>query len=176
MRWYKAYIIFLFIRLTLYFCGKAWSLHVNVCSLLAGPDFFSPFVWDFCVLGRLAFKNCIAQSQGIWVHVALSFQKFLRRGGGKVQIVYFPLFFSEKYHLAFTKKESEVSAWDWGQCSPWYIFSLQSVYVYSKEWVHYSSKKPKSINICRTDEQIANRIQQCKVVVVTDPWRFTVAL
>lgn len=126
------------------------------------------------VLGRLAFfTNCIVQSQGIWVHVALC-RNFLKEGE-KFRVLA-SHFFSETYHLAFTKKEGEVSAWYREQCSPWYICSLQRVYAYSKEWVQCSSKKPKSRNICRNDEQVTNRIQQCKAVVVTDPWGFTVEL
>lgn len=166
-------------RLSSYFCWKAWSLHVSVSSLLAGPELSSPSAQDFFV------PVC----WGVWPsQIALSspkahgciqhslFRSFLEEGE-KVPIACFPLFFSEMYHLAFTEKESEVPAWCRGLCSPWYICNLQRVYVYSKEWVQSSSKKPKNGSTCRNDEQqIANRIQQCKAVVVTDPRGFIVEL
>lgn len=57
------------------------------------------------MLGRLAFKNCIAQSQGIWVHVALSFQKFLRRGGEKFRLFTSHFFSLKSIILLLPKKK-----------------------------------------------------------------------
>lgn len=166
---YEAYLIFLLKGMVLaceclLSACRTWPLQ-SIC-----PRFLCA-----CVLGHLAFTNCIVQFQGTWVHAALPFQKFLRRGRESSYCL-LPTFFSEMYHLAFTEKEGAVPAWGRGQCSPWYICNLQRVYVYSKEWVQCSSKKPKSGSTCRNDEQIANRIHQCKAVVVTDPWGFIVEL
>lgn len=94
-------------RLTSYFCWKAWSLHVNVCSLLAGPDLSSPSAQDFCV------PVC----WGIWPsQIALSsprahgcmqhslFRNFLEEGE-KVQIACFPLFSLKCIILLLLKKK-----------------------------------------------------------------------
>lgn len=94
-------------RLSSYFCWKAWSLHVSVSSLLAGPELSSPSAQDFFVPvcwgvwpSQIALSS--PKAHGCMQHSL--FRSFLEEGE-KVPIACFPLFSLKCIILLLLKKK-----------------------------------------------------------------------
>lgn len=89
-RWHMSYLVFLLKGMVLA-CERLLSVcrtYLTSWAHLPFTRFLGP-----CVQGPLAFTNCFDWSQGVWPHVALPFQKLLRRGEKKSDAL-LPIFFS----------------------------------------------------------------------------------